>query len=146
MYKHGLCILNTYVYSNKCIYQCVQTPTPKIDKQRIRMALQIPTYTGKFDGGKFNVFGKLSMVCQSNYVVLTINNLLADLLPHQTFFCQMLKKSQFPKLSPCQTFPLYSITHNSSASKIVWQLATVRMCIHLPTYLNIHKPHISQFK
>ena len=82
----------------------------------------------------------------SNYVVLTINNLLADLLPHQTFFCQMLKKSQFPKLSPCQTFPLYSITHNSSASKIVWQLATVRMCIHLPTYLNIHKPHISQFK
>ena len=31
-------------------------------------------------------------------LVLTINNLLADLLIHQTFFCQMLKKSQFTEL------------------------------------------------
>ena len=36
-------------------------------------------------------------------LVLTINNLLADLL-----FCQMLETSQITKLSPCQTFPLYS--------------------------------------
>ena len=33
-------------------------------------------------------------------VVLTMNNLLADLLIHQTFFCQMLKKSQFTELPP----------------------------------------------
>ena len=31
-------------------------------------------------------------------LVLTINNLLADLLIHQTFFCQVLKTSQFAKL------------------------------------------------
>ena len=36
-----------------------------------------------------------------------INNLLADLLIHQTFFYQMLEKSQFAKLSPHQTFMLY---------------------------------------
>ena len=33
-------------------------------------------------------------------LVLTINNLLADLLIRQPFFCQMLEKSQFAKLSP----------------------------------------------
>ena len=32
-------------------------------------------------------------------LVLTINNLLADLLIRQTFFCQMLETSQFAKLS-----------------------------------------------
>ena len=41
--------------------------------------------------------------------VLTINNLLADLLIRQTFFRQMLETSQFAKLSRHQTFPLYSI-------------------------------------
>ena len=40
-------------------------------------------------------------------LVLTTNNLLADLLIRQTFFRQMLETSQFAKLSPCQTFPLY---------------------------------------
>ena len=39
--------------------------------------------------------------------VLTINNLLADLLIRQTFFRQMLETSQFAKLSPYQTFLLY---------------------------------------
>ena len=38
----------------------------------------------------------------SSKLVLTINNLLADLLNHQTFFCQMLGKSQFTKLSPAK--------------------------------------------
>ena len=32
-------------------------------------------------------------------LVLTINNLLADLLIRQTFFCQMLETSHFAKLS-----------------------------------------------
>ena len=41
------------------------------------------------------------MICQTN-LVLTIDNLLVDLLIHQTFFRQMLKKSHFAKLS-CHT-------------------------------------------
>ena len=51
-------------------------------------------------------FGESSMIRQTN-LVLTIDNLLADLLIHQTFFRQMLEKSQFAKLSSRQTFPLY---------------------------------------
>ena len=42
-------------------------------------------------------------------LALTINNLLADLLIRQTFFRQMLESSQFAKLYPHQTFPLYGI-------------------------------------
>ena len=38
-------------------------------------------------------------------LVLTTNNLLADLLILQTFFRQMLEMSQFTKFSPRQTFP-----------------------------------------
>ena len=45
----------------------------------------------------------------SNLKILTIDNLLADLLICQTFFRQMLEKSQFAKLSPRQTFLLYGI-------------------------------------
>ena len=33
------------------------------------------------------------------------DNLLENLLIHQTFFCQMLKKSQFAKLSLLPNFP-----------------------------------------
>ena len=57
--------------------------------------------------GKFGEFGVLSAIRQTK-LVLTINNLLVDLLIHQTFFRQMLKTSQFAKLSPHQIFPLYS--------------------------------------
>ena len=62
-------------------------------------------------GGKFGEFGKLSMIHQTkpSKLVLTINNLLADLLICQTFFCQRLEQSQFTKLSPRQTFPLYGM-------------------------------------
>ena len=38
-------------------------------------------------------------------LVLTINNLLADLLIHQTFFYQMFEMTQFAKLSPPPNFP-----------------------------------------
>ena len=48
--------------------------------------------------GKFGEFGELSVICQTN-LVLTIDNLLADLLVRQTFFRQMFEKSQFAKLS-----------------------------------------------
>ena len=58
---------------------------------------------------RFGEFGKSSMICQTkpSILVLTINNLLADLLIHQIFFHQMLEKSQFAKLSRCQTLSLY---------------------------------------
>ena len=59
-------------------------------------------------GGKFGELGELSAIRQTK-LVLIINNLLADLLIHQTFFCQMLKMSQFAKLSPRQTFLLYGM-------------------------------------
>ena len=62
-------------------------------------------------------FGKLSMICQTkpSNLVLTINNLLADPLIRQTFFCQMLKKSQFTKL----TFPLYGIYYDISDTILI---------------------------
>ena len=53
-------------------------------------------------GGKFGEFGKSTMIRQTKtiqVVVMTVNNLLADLLICQTFFRQMLKKNQFTKLS-----------------------------------------------
>ena len=40
-------------------------------------------------------------------VVVSMNNLLADLLIRQTFFHQTLEKSKFAKHSPRQTIPLY---------------------------------------
>ena len=49
---------------------------------------------GKVGRGEFD---ELSMICQAK-LVLIINNLLDDLLV-QTFFHQMLEKSQFAKLS-----------------------------------------------
>ena len=58
-------------------------------------------YSRKVWWGGFGKFGKLSMSRQTKQskLVFTINNLLADLLIHQTFFCQMLKESI------CQTVP-----------------------------------------
>ena len=52
--------------------------------------------------GKFGEFGKSSMIRQTkpSKLVLTINNLLADPLIRQTFFCQMLEMSHFAKHSP----------------------------------------------
>ena len=62
---------------------------------------------GKF-GGQSLVnhpwFTKLKL----SKLVLTIDNLLAYLLIRQTFFRRKLEKSQFVKLSPNQTFLLYS--------------------------------------
>ena len=55
-------------------------------------------------------------------LVLTVNNLLADLLIRQTFFHQMLEMSQFAKLSPRQTFLLYSNCHCSYAGMYVFNL------------------------
>ena len=48
--------------------------------------------------GKFGEFGESSLIRQSK-LVLTIKNLLANLLIRQTFFHQMLDKSQLAKLS-----------------------------------------------
>ena len=50
---------------------------------------------------KFGEFSESSVIHQTKLskLVLTINNLLADLLIRQTFFRQMLEKSQSAKLS-----------------------------------------------
>ena len=62
---------------------------------------------GKFGrGGGFGKSGESSVIDQPK-TILTIDNLLADLLIRQTFLRQMLEKSQSAKLSPRQTFPLY---------------------------------------
>ena len=57
--------------------------------------------------GKFGEFGELFVIRQTN-LVLTIDNLLADLLICQTFFRQMLKKSQFTKLSRYTVITFYT--------------------------------------
>ena len=51
------------------------------------------------------------MICQTKTIQICnyISNLLANLLIRQTFFYQMLEKSEFAKLFPCQTFLLYGI-------------------------------------
>ena len=46
-------------------------------------------------------------------LVLTINNLLADLLIRQTFFCQMLKTSPFAKLFLHTVYYSHRVTINS---------------------------------
>ena len=51
-------------------------------------------------------------------LVLTINYLLADLLICQTFFHQMFEKSQFAKLSPRQTFPLYGMRRQEEGEPV----------------------------
>ena len=54
---------------------------------------------GKF-GGLANLANRLRFVkLKSPKLVLTINNLLADLLICQTFISQMFETSQFAKLS-----------------------------------------------
>ena len=78
----------------------------------------------KFGGGKFGKFGELSAICQTK-LVLTINNLLADLLIRQTLFCQMLETSQFAKHSPHQTFPLYGTRYTESKTCAGFNFANV---------------------
>ena len=65
--------------------------------------------------GKFGEFGEPSMIRQTKSckLVLTIDNLLADLLICQTFFRQALKKSQITKLS-CYTVCRYAIVHHEN--------------------------------
>ena len=62
--------------------------------------------------GNFGKFGESSVIRQTkpSKLVLIINNLVADLLIHQIFFCQMLETSQSAKLPPHQTFPSYGIS------------------------------------
>ena len=57
--------------------------------------------------GKFGERPWLTKLTPSK-LVLAINILLADLLIRQTFFRQILEKSQFTKFPPRQTFPLYN--------------------------------------
>ena len=80
---------------------------------------------GKFVGGKVwqiwqivQWFTKLKL----SKLVLTINNLLVDVIIHQTFFHQMLKKSQFAKLLLLPNFSTIryiSILSNSQLTSII---------------------------
>ena len=58
--------------------------------------------------GKFGEFGESQTIRQTK-LIPTIDNPLADLFIHQTFFRQTLKNSRFAKRSARQTFPLYGI-------------------------------------
>ena len=61
-------------------------------------------------GGNVGEFGESSVICQIKPSKLVlINNLLADLLIRQTFFCQMLETSQFANVSLHQSFPPYDM-------------------------------------
>ena len=65
---------------------------------------------GKFGrGSSANLVNRQQFIkLKPSKLVLKINNPLADLLIRQTFFCQMLGKSQLAKLFP-QTFLLYDL-------------------------------------
>ena len=100
---------------------------------------------GKFGGGNLaNLanrpwFAKL----KPSNLVLTIEYLLADLLIRHTFFREMLKKSQFAKVSPRQTFTLYGIPlcsiaihtnlrwsiNNNDNTWMCWDLSAFDLCI-----------------
>ena len=54
--------------------------------------------------GRFGEFGESSVICQTKTIqlVLTINNLLADLLIHQILFCKMLERINSPNFPVIQ--------------------------------------------
>ena len=63
-------------------------------------------------------------------LVITINNLLADLLIYQTFLCHMFKKNQFAK-PPHQTFPLYQLSIVLCLDVMLKLKLTIRDNLHL---------------
>ena len=74
-------------------------------------------------------------------LLLAINNLLADLLIHQTFFCQILENSQFAKFSH------YTVSNNYSLQsyQVVLSLArpalfTQNCCVILVDFLDFRSP------
>ena len=91
------CTLNIALFAKlKCPPMCITSQLAKL------IIHQIP-YSGKVWQGASLAnlvnhpwFTKL----KPSKLIITINNLLDDLLIHQTLFHQMLEKSQFTKLSP----------------------------------------------
>ena len=75
--------------------------------------------------GKFGEFGKSSVIrprfakLKPSKLVLIINNLLDDLLIRQTFFCQMLKMSQFTKFPPAK-LSRYTVLHIQLLAHLVY--------------------------
>ena len=69
---------------------------------------------GKFGGGKFGEFGEFDELypwfakLKASKLELTINNLLADLLICQTFFCRIHEKSQFVPPAKLSHHTVYS--------------------------------------
>ena len=99
----SLCLKNTEVY--------LRVPVATVMVYRI---------VEKFGGGKSFAYRPWFTKLKPSKVVLTINNLLVDLLIHQTFFHQRLEKSQFAKLSPWQTSPPYSMQTSNSIVILVY--------------------------
>ena len=71
-------------------------------------------YSGSLAGEKFGEFGAWFVKLKLSKLVRTINNLLADPFIGQTFFHQMLEKSQFAKLS---LYVVYDMNKYSCALK-----------------------------
>jgi len=107
---------SSYLSSDKARFTTTQLPF-----------LSLPTYTYIHTNTYYNTlhtyilysrkvgeFGKSSLICQTKIIqISTYNyNLLTESIHSPNIFCQMLKTTKFPKLSPCQTFLLYSIIKN----------------------------------
>ena len=97
----------------------------------------------KFGERKFDKFGKLSVIRQTKTIQM-INKLLADLLICQIFFHQLLKKSQFAKLSPTKLF-YYTVHTCDRACKnqpCKYKKSPI-LCFYsiiIPVYTNMTKP------
>ena len=98
--------LGWYVRYHPCDMLDIPQQNPlKYGFSGIEIHVYIHRIAGKFSGGKVWWIWRIVRDLP-NYLSTYIDNLLADLWICQTFFCQMLKKSQFAKLSPHQTFLL----------------------------------------
>ena len=91
---------------------------------------------------KFGEFGESFVICQPKLfkLVLTTNNFIADLLIRQTFFCQMLKKSKFNKLS-CYRVDTYQyqLRSNIIACSIIHKLNNIMPATTLQYTLQLSK-------
>ena len=69
---------------------------------------------------------------KSSKLVLTINNLLADLLIHQTFFHQRLEQSQFAKLTPLPNFPAIRQSRNCKVDTMLESMVNKSSVYYCP--------------
>ena len=77
--------------------------------QFLKFSSFIILYSWKVWWGESLANHSWSIKLKPSKFLLTIITFWLNLFIRQTFFRQMLKKSKFAKLLPCQTFPLYSM-------------------------------------